>query len=225
MIGHWSLTASAPAQTQLTSVERFVAEYGQVAADGVINDYIDAASDELVSTLRFPDARGPASHALALTDYQFSLRLTGPCREIWLPRYWLTADPLVAEDGVALDPDEIEADLSRGVIRRLLNGAEACFTPCDVSVTFSAGFALPGASAPTLPAAIERACRDLIVHRRIAAGDDAFDPPVKSDAFPGVGTLTYAVAAPALDGAMPAHISALMKPYRYNLFRHGAFLG
>lgn len=208
--------ASPPNKKRLTSLAHVVEELGQFADGPVIERLIDRVSAELVGRFGYPAANG-GGQPLAAAGYEEKVQLGEAEEEISLSRRFLRAAPAVTVNGEALDPDEIEANFSAGVLRRL-SGSRAVMFPAGAVVVaeYDAGFLMPEEETPDIPADLEGAAIELLSLRRLAAGGaDPCSAPIKSISLPGAGAVNFDVSTPGLEGALPAAVADAVVRYRF----------
>jgi hypothetical protein len=79
----------------------------------------------------------------------------------------------------------------------------------DISVSYSAGWVLPGVDGRDLPEAVERACIALV---RLWRAESGLNPLLKSTSAEGVGTDTFWVGG--LPGGLPPEVESSLAAFR-----------
>ena len=118
----------------------------------------------------------------------------------------------IAENGTAVDPADYELFATTGVVKRLSSYLLAAWPCTIVTVTYTAGWLLPGDENRNLPVDIEQAA---ITYVQAQVGARKRDPNVKSVNIPGVRQVDYFYGTPGLDDQMlPIAARAMLNPYR-----------
>lgn len=196
-----------PERTALTTVGRVKSELdieGE-ASDELLAVKIAEASSDIEAHI----ARILCSAGLTETFWGGS----GCAEYLILARAPVTAVASVTVDDVAVDSSEVRLDADAGLLYRLDSSGYPCaWTWCkSVVIVFTAGFELPGADNPTLPASLESAAVDLVSSFWQSRGRD---PLVKSEDIPGLGSVEYWVGSVGEAGELPPGVAAKISPYR-----------
>lgn len=191
-----------PAVTALCTVDAVKAAVSVTGTDddAFIGDLVSGASSDIATML---------GRTMGRARFRQTERLSEWVRFISLECLPFAELHSAQVDGAAIDLSLCEADASR--LFRL--DATDCRVPwCGkVVLEYSAGWLLPGQTGRTLPAAIERACIDLVVMRYSAKGRA---PLLRAEQTDGVGRWEYQIASGmAMDGGMPADIAARLAGY------------
>jgi Phage gp6-like head-tail connector protein len=129
-----------------------------------------------------------------------------------LSRRPVTAIASVVEDGATLTPAQYVLDPASGILRRLSDsGTLYAWRQAAITVTFTAGYVLPGAPGRTLPYDIEDAVLRLVKHQWFSR---LRDPAMKMQSVAGVGEEQYWIGAIGQDGNMPPDVTAILDNYR-----------
>lgn len=205
------LTVVAPATAKrLTTAARARAWLGllpTVPTDEVLNAQIEAASQAVVDFCRRSFGRETVRETL-----RDGVDLRDPVL--------LARSPVVSALTVTLDGTLLVAatdyEVESGILYRL--GGSRRMTWCGLlTVQYTAGYALPEESNPTLPASVERAAILVVGAYCSAAGRD---PTVKSESVEGVGSLSWWVQGQ--NDPLPSPEAAqLLQPYRAAAWRTG----
>lgn len=207
------VVTTPPTTTALTTLSSAMSEINDPAAD---QSYIGAS---LIPAASAAIARW-CNREFGTATYTETFRIqscggyTSPGKSVlMLSRCPVTSVTSVTEGtDPALTAGYVETDLDNGFVYRL-NGSDARqnWTAAKVSVVYQAGWILPGFTFPgypTLPADIERACillcRDWYLTR-------ARDVTLRSIGLGGV-TTTMGTGNPGV--TLPAHVEALLAPWR-----------
>lgn len=199
---------TAPNSTRLTSLSTAKAELNVTASadDSYILTLIDRASSIIgdhcgldagfgvigaTETFRFGTdfGIGPASQQVAPYGTPLNVRYK-PLILQYRPVVTLANDGIV-ENGVTLDgsvPDW-EVDAKAGLVYRIRQSARSWWNVPTVTVTYTAGYVMPGDTGTrTLPAAVEDVCLALVKSAYTSRG---FDPSVVMDWTPELGRTQY----------------------------------
>lgn len=181
--------------------------------DATLLRYIENASDILARSIGLPAADGEVQ-PLAKQTYREEIRTTGRhgfC--LHLSRGFVRELTSVTQDGATLDLASLWLAKTAGRIER---NDEQSFGEIVV-VEYTAGFVTPVSETTEepsdLPPALEDAVLRFMALTRAAAGDDAFEPPLKSDSIPGVGSVTYAIADQPSAESLPEGIRRALNPF------------
>jgi hypothetical protein len=191
---------TAATSTRLTTIGAIRAQVtvGNDVDDITPGQWIDQASAAIVSHCRRRFAR-------ETVEETFRRPPNGP---LVLDRAPLVAAPTVNADGLDLQDDDLEYDLAAGLIYRLRGDSRGGWYSRVLTVTYTAGWRLPGSSTPDLPPDIEHACLTLVAAR--AAGMDR-DPMLRSQTVEGVGSSSWIASANM--GSLPPQAASLLAPY------------
>jgi len=141
----------------------------------------------------------------------------------WRPRLILsrvpvvTIDAILVNDETLLDPEEYGVSGATGLLYRgSPSGFNWWWSYQNVSVTYTAGWLLPGDDGRNLPAVIESGCMSLLSTARAGRGRD---PLAKAEDIPGVIRTEYWVgstggAMGAGASGMPPDIESRLSMYR-----------
>ncbi|MBC9176769.1 hypothetical protein [Pseudoroseomonas ludipueritiae] len=186
--------------TRLTTIAavRAQAVVGDDVDDITVGEWIDQASASIVSHCRRRFARETVTQT-------FLRPANGP---LILDRAPLIAAPAVVSDGLGLLDDEMECDLAAGLIYRLHGDCRGGWFSRRLTVTYTAGWSLPGSPDRDLPADIEQACLTLVAARAAGMGRD---PMLRSRTVEGVGSTSWIASADM--GALPPQAASLLAPY------------
>jgi hypothetical protein len=204
------VVTTPPTRTDLTTLSSAMSEINDPAAD---QSYIGAS---LIPAASAAIARW-CNREFGVATYTETFRIqscggyTSPGKSVlMLSRCPVTSVTSVTEGtDPALTAGYIETDLDNGFVYRL-SGSDARqnWTAAKVVVVYTAGWTLPGATLPNLPADIQRACillcRDWYLTR-------ARDVTLRSIGLAGV-TTTMGTGNPGV--TLPAHVEALLLPWR-----------
>lgn len=183
-------------------------------------DITDAASDPLLTALIAEASSVLTTYlgrTLAEETVADTFRLDGPgyADAFMLSRWPVSAvavvegsETLVSGTDYEIDTD-ITSDRNDGTLWRLEDAVRVAWTDTPVVVTFTAGWDIV---AGDLPAALTRACLDLVKQGWFAARRD---PLVKSVAVDGIGRRDYWVgSAPGSASGLPVSNIAAVDRYR-----------
>jgi hypothetical protein len=186
--------------TRLTTIPAVRAHLavGDDVDDITVADWIDQASASIVSQCR----RRFARETVAQT---FRRPTNGP---LVLDRAPLVEAPTVNADGVDLLYDDLDCDLAAGLIYRMQGDCRGGWYCRQLTVTYTAGWSLPGNPDRDLPADIEQACLTLVAARAAGIGRD---PMLRSRTVEGVGSTSWIASADM--GALPPQAAGLLAPY------------
>lgn len=198
------LTVTVPAAaTALTDLASVQAELGLGAQQDVtyIEKQIAAASAAIVSWCGRVFARETV-------------------REVWRPereieclmlaRVPVASITSVVEDGITLDAAAYELDPEAGFLWRLSCDERTPWRTRKLTVTYIAGYLLPGQNGRNLPTDIERACILMVAAQHNARGRD---PLLRSEGAQGIGQVSYLDPRAGME-AMPPQAAALLQPYQ-----------
>lgn len=198
---------TAPERVALTTLERVKAELGieNDTSDILLSAKILEASSDIESKVGRTFAR------LGMTE-----RIWGDPG--YAEYFVLNHDPVasvasVTVDDVAVDSAEYRLDAKAGILYRLdASGYPCAWSWCkDVVVVYTAGFELPGAESPDLPAALEAAAVELLTSYWTSRGRD---PALRSEDIPGIGSASYWVGAVGESGELPPSVMSKISPFR-----------
>jgi hypothetical protein len=113
-------------------------------------------------------------------------------------------------DGQALDPAETECNSETGLLFRLQDGEPGPWRGSSVTVTYEAGWILPGPSDADLPEDIREACLLLVTAWH---ADRGRNPLLRSESEEGIGSSSWLDPRAGME-AMPPQVAGLLKPYR-----------
>jgi hypothetical protein len=195
-----------PAASQgLTTVAAVRAELG-AAGTGVTDAVLARLIADASAAIRTFCGRVLAQESLVET-----IRRTGRRQPeiLALSRAPVVSIASIVEDGVVLAADQWEHDADRGFVYRLAGDARTWWAGARMVVTYVAGWTLPGAAAPTLPADIQRACH-IIVASWVHALDR--DTMLRSESVDGVGAQSW-LDPRAKDGGLPPQAAGLLEQF------------
>jgi hypothetical protein len=214
------LTVIEPAETtELTTLDRLKLSLGitEDTDDEYLDMLIDQQSDYVCAYLNVAMADdGTRTIGRETLTETFS-------PVAWRPKLILSRFPvfevteiLVGTNNEPLDPAEYSVNRATGLLYRgSPAGWDWWWSYSTVSVTYSAGWLLPGDEGTNLPAVIEGATMSLISTSRAGRGRD---PLAKSETIPGVISTEYWVGPVGTSGShasgMPPDIASRLSPYR-----------
>lgn len=135
------------------------------------------------------------------------VRLHRPVTGIVLERAPVVSVSAVMEGAATLSTTDYEADLKAGIVRRLSSsGCYRTFDAGTVTVSYTAGWLLPGEDGRDLPADIEGAAVALVRHLWNERGAWR---GLQSVAL-GSSNITYRNPASGVDGGMPGEIASAL---------------
>lgn len=195
------LTVITPAMnTRLTTVATVKAELGITGSieDSWIGAVIDRASDTIARW---------CNRVFAQETVGQVIRLQHPDDALVLARFPVVAVTSVTVNGTALTGDEYEADANTGSLHRLdANGDRSPWPAGKITVTYAAGYVLPGDDGRDLPHDIEWATMLLVKTDYFARQRD---PCKKTEVIEGMGRDEWFGG-----GAVIVTVQPLLAPYR-----------
>jgi hypothetical protein len=191
---------SPAASTRLTTIAavRENIQVGSEVDDITLGEWIDQASASIVSHCRRQFARETVMET-------FRRPANGP---LLLERAPLVAAPTVSADGVDLLDDDLDCDLSAGLLYRLHGDCRGGWYSRLLTVTYTAGWLLPAQPGRDLPADVEQACLILLAARNAGQGRD---PMLRSENVEGVGSSSWIATADM--GSLPPQATGLLQTY------------
>lgn len=181
---------------RLTTLDRVKSELGisGTADDTLLGAKIDEASAAV--TLY-------CDRVFALETVSEQFRLTSCVPSLILARRPVVTLGAIVEDGLTLADADREIDKEAGLLYRLDGQDARCEWPAlKITVSYSAGYVLPGNSGRNLPYDIEACCIELV--RGYWMSRDR-DPLVKREVIPDVSELEFWVGTgPLLDSLQRA---------------------
>ena len=135
-----------------------------------------------------------------------TFRPTTPFEQLVLTRYPVASITSVVEDGTTLLTTDYEADLAKGLMRRLSSDTPYCWPARKIVVAYRAGYELLDG----LPHGLERACLSLVKLMRAQSSRDSMAKRIE---IPGVETIDYWVGKIGENGALPPDVVDLVAPY------------
>jgi uncharacterized phiE125 gp8 family phage protein len=200
---------TAPAETDLTTIERVKAELNMTSVDTARDNLLGYKIAEATSDIE-------AHLGRVLCRAGLTERFWGDpgCAEyLILARAPVASITSVTVDGVAVSSTEYRLDGASGILYRLdASGYPSIWEWCkDIVVVYVAGYIVPGESGRDLPEALEAATVELVASYWSSRGRD---PTVKAEDVPGLGRVEYWVGAVGKAGELPPSVDAKIAPFR-----------
>lgn len=182
------LTVLTPATGRdLTTLAQIKSELS--LTDGADDVWVaDAISRVSVDIARF------CNRTFGLEQMSETFRLRQPADKLMLARFPVVLIDSIVEGGTSLIEGQWEADTASGMLYRLDAGDTARWCAGKVTVTYTAGYRLPGDPLRDLPGDIETATVEMIKAMWFRRSRD---PAARSEAVQGVSTIAYRDAFPA----------------------------
>ena len=208
-----TLTITAAAAHQRLTTPAFVRRVIETdEADPAIEAWIDAASAVVARLVAAPETAFDP-FPLARQTYSETFRLDEPQPFVALSRKPVASVSSIAIAGAAQDAATFELRPGEGLIERLSAGRYSTWPSGVVQVAYAAGFVLDGGGR-NVPLALEMAAARLIQYL-VAQDSGCVEPALKSESFPGIGTLEYDRALLTLQGGVDATVRDLVAPYAF----------
>ena len=204
--------SSAAAQTALTTRER--AKVALNINDSSLDDWLDlkipAVTRDVVNHMGVA-AASDGTRTIGRQTLVETFRLTRDEDVIQLSKWPVQSITSIVEDDDddEVDEDDYELNGATGHITRLNADIPVLWAAWKVTVTYIAGWLLPGEAGADLPEEIESAVWDLLKLERSAMNRD---PRLKSEEIPGVWSGTYWVGGMPLPPEVAAKLGTYTDP-------------
>jgi uncharacterized phiE125 gp8 family phage protein len=142
-------------------------------------------------------------------------------RQVWRPereieclmlaRVPVASITSVVEDGITLDAAAYELDPEGGFLWRLSSDERIAWRARKITITYAAGYLLPGQNGRNLPTDIERACILLVAAHYNGRGRDE---RLRSDGAQGIGQVSYFEPSTGKPRLASADAEALLQPHQ-----------
>lgn len=109
----------------------------------------------------------------------------------------------VSENGIDVDASDYRLNGTTGKLERLSAGLIASWPRTLITVTYTAGWLMPGQSGRTLPTNIEQAAIQFVKEQKFSR---TRDPDIKSENIPGVRQVDYFFGSPGSPGLLPPSV-------------------
>ena len=204
----------APSVTALTTLAAVKSELGIDSAATTDDDYLNGLVASVSATVKTYLRRGELGRASYVETFRAQPRVGGYCGfgrgQLILSRWPVASITSITEDATTLTAgSDYDFDTFDGECYRLVNDRVKDWTAQLITVTYSAGYLLPGQTNRDLPADIERATVLAVASSYNARGRDA---GIKSVDLAGLGKTEFGFAT--AQDALPPGCAALLDAFR-----------